>query len=160
MIGLSGHSQGGGAVIKAGDGEPKDLFITATAPMNPYGPAWVNPQRQDGPRLLFAGSDDTTTPTDSFREVSDAVASSDGKGGVLAELQGGTHNDPARGVDGEGNTLLCDEAGELDFGDYQEVTRLWWDYHLNGSDTAMAELMDMLGQEPWMTEYGQDGYTW
>ena len=68
-LGLAGHSQGGGAVIKAGDGEPNGLFITATIPMNPYGPSWVNPENQDGPMMLLGGTDDTTTPTSSFRAV-------------------------------------------------------------------------------------------
>ncbi|UCC50785.1 MAG: hypothetical protein JSV68_16975, partial [Anaerolineaceae bacterium] len=41
-IGLAGHSQGGGAVVKAGDGEPNGFAITSIVAMNPYGPSWVD----------------------------------------------------------------------------------------------------------------------
>ena len=68
-IGLAGHSQGGGATIKAGgdgatisDGEESPLSITATIAMNPYGPAWVDPGNQDGPMLILGGKLDSTTP--------------------------------------------------------------------------------------------------
>jgi hypothetical protein len=35
-IGLAGHSQGAGAVVKAGDGEPNGLDITTVVAMNPF----------------------------------------------------------------------------------------------------------------------------
>jgi len=98
-IGLSGHSQGGGAIIKAGDGEPNGYDITATIPMNPYGPGWVRPGNQDGPMMLIGGTDDTTTPTSSFLAVWEAIQSN-GQGGLLAELQGGTNNDDAWAPEG------------------------------------------------------------
>jgi dienelactone hydrolase len=129
-IGLAGHSQGGGAVIKAGDVEPYGFDITAVVAMNPYGPAWVNPENLDGPLMLLGGTDDTTTPTDSFEEVFFAIA--DGQGGLLAELDGGSHNSEAWGVDEFGATLGWEEAQEFNFGVYQHVTELWWNLHLNG----------------------------
>ena len=72
--------------------------------MNPYGPAWVDSGNQDGPLMLLGGKDDTTTPTDSFEEVFYAIA--DGQGGLLAELDGGSHNSEAWGVDEFGVTLI------------------------------------------------------
>jgi dienelactone hydrolase len=91
-IGLSGHSQGGGAIIKAGDGGGDDITITATVPMNPYGPAWVNPGNQDGPMMLLGGCLDATTPPDSYEAVWEAVQDND-HGGINAVLVDGTHND-------------------------------------------------------------------
>ena len=102
-IGLSGHSQGGGAIIKAGDGEPNGFGITATIAMNPYGPGWVRPGNQDGPMMLIGGTDDTTTPTSSFLAVWEDIQSN-GQGGLLAELIGGTHNDDAWAPEGEDPT--------------------------------------------------------
>jgi predicted esterase len=152
-IGLAGHSQGGGAVIKAGDGEPYRLSITAVVAMNPYGPAWVNPENQDGPLLLFGGTGDTTTPASSFVEVFDAISSEGGKGGLLAELEGGTHNSEAWGVDEFGVTLGWEEAQEFNFGEYQRVTELWWDFHLNGHAASGRRLKRLLDRDPWDTQY-------
>mgnify|MGYP001812513519 CR=1 FL=1 len=42
----------------------------------------------------FGGNLDTTTPTDIFLKVWEAVKLK-GQGGIIAELQGGTHNDDA-----------------------------------------------------------------
>ena len=122
-IGLSGHSQGGGAVIKAGDGEPNGFDITTVIAMNPYGPAWVNPGNQDGPLMLLGGTDDTTTPPDSYEAVWEAVQEND-QGGINAVLNGGTHNSEAWGPSDE-------DAKDYDFGRYQIVTEWWWDFHLN-----------------------------
>ncbi len=72
-IGLAGHSQGGGAVIKAGDGEPNGFDIAAVVAMNPFGPSWVDPGNQDGPMMLLGGTEDTTTPVSSFIAVWDAI---------------------------------------------------------------------------------------
>ena len=93
-IGLAGHSQGGGAVIKAGDSED----ITATIPMNPYGPGWVDPGNQNGPMMLLGGCRDTTTPPDSYEAVWEAVQDND-HGGKNAVLVDGTHNDNSPSLD-------------------------------------------------------------
>lgn len=150
-LGLAGHSQGGGAVIKAGDGEPNGFFITATVAMNPYGPSWVNPEDQDGPMMLLGGTDDTTTPTSSFLAVWDAISSEDGQGGLLAELEGGTHNSEAWGVDPvTGETLDSEGASQQNFGEYQKVTELWWQFHLNDNARAGRQLRRLLNDDPWV----------
>jgi dienelactone hydrolase len=61
-IGLAGHSQGAGAVVKAGEGEPNDFEITALLAMNPYGPSWVSAGDQDGQVLVLTGANDSVTP--------------------------------------------------------------------------------------------------
>jgi dienelactone hydrolase len=137
-IGLSGHSQGGGAIIKAGDGEPNGFDITATIPMNPYGPGWVRPGNQDGPMMLIGGTNDTTTPTSSFLKVWDAIQANE-IGGILAELIGGTHNDDAWAPEGENPALY-------DFGCYQDVTELWWKTFLIDSGT-LDDFVDSLDPE-------------
>jgi predicted esterase len=152
-IGLAGHSQGGGAVIKAGDGWTDGPDITAVVAMNPYGPAWVSPQKQDGPVMLLGGTEDTTTPTSSFQEVFDAISSEGAGGGLLAELDGGTHNSEAWGVDDAGSTLDYTGAREQNFGEYQEVTELWWDFHLNDNPQSGRRLKRLLDREPWDTQY-------
>ncbi len=144
-IGLAGHSQGGGAVIKAGDGEPNGFDITAVAAMNPYGPGWVDAGNQDGPVMLIGGTDDTATPVSSFEEVWEAIQTND-QGGLLAVLQGGTHNDDAWGPDDE-------SAPDYNFGRYQSVTELWWQFHLNDSGNAGRQLKRALDEAPWDTQY-------
>ena len=148
-IGLAGHSQGGGAVIKAGDGAPNGFPITAVVAMNPYGPGWVHPGSQDGPVMLLGGTDDTTTPTSSFEAVWDDVQLN-GIGGLLAEIDGGTHNSEAWGVDAEGNTLPTEEAAELDFGRFQRVTELWWQFLLNDREAKGRQLKRELEKAPWV----------
>ncbi|HUS95085.1 MAG TPA: hypothetical protein VMZ24_07925 [Patescibacteria group bacterium] len=61
-IGLAGHSQGAGAVVKAGDGEPNGFDFTTVVAMNPYGPGWVNVDSQDGPIMIITGAEDDVTP--------------------------------------------------------------------------------------------------
>ena len=151
-IGLAGHSQGGGGVIKAGDGEPNGFDIAAVVAMNPYGPAWVDSGDQDGPVLLLGGTDDIATPLDSFIDVWFAVQDN-GIGGVPAVLEGGTHNSEAWGVDEEGETLDTDGASLLDFGRFQNVTELWWRFHLNDEAGAGRNLKRRLDRAPWITEY-------
>ncbi len=146
-IGLAGHSQGGGAVIKAGDGEPNGIDITAVVAMNPYGPAWVNPDNQAGPMLLLGGTEDTTTPTDSFIEVWRAIQSN-GQGGLLAVLKGGSHNSEAWGVYRNGDTMSWEDAQEVNFGEYKRVTELWWDFHLNGNARSGRQLQRLLDRDP------------
>jgi len=146
--GLAGHSQGGGAVIKAGAGKPD---ISASIAMNPYGPAWVNSGNQDGPLMLIGGTHDTTTPVSSFLSVWQDVQ--ENKGGLLAVLDDGTHNSDAWGVDENGNTLNCIGAAEHDFGNFQEVTELWWQKHLNGNARSGRTMKRILDKAPWETSY-------
>ena len=143
-IGLAGHSQGGGAIIKAGDGEPNGFDITATIAMNPYGPAWVKSGKQDGPLMLLGGTNDTTTPTSSFDKVWQAIQSN-GIGGLHAELQGGTHNDDAWAPEGE-------NPEDNNFGRYQEVTELWWQIYLNDNGN-LGDLESLLGTGPDVWEW-------
>ncbi len=153
-IGLAGHSQGGGAVIKAGDSEPYEFDITAVISMNPYGPSWVNSENQDGPLMLIGGTEDTTTPTSSFQAVWEAIQTND-QGGLLAELDGGTHNSEAWGViveDGEETTMDWLDAQEVNFGEYQLITELWWQFHLNNNVGAGRQLKRLLDRYPWDTQ--------
>ncbi len=146
-VGLAGHSQGGGAVIKAGDGEPNGFEITAVLAMNPYGPNWVDPGNQDGPMMLIGGTDDTTTPVSSFLAVWDAIQAN-GIGGLLAVLEGGTHNDDA--------WAPADDffnPQDYDFGRYQRPSELWWRFHLKGSASAGRQLKRLLDKSPWDTRY-------
>ena len=141
-IGLAGHSQGGGAVIKAGDGGG----ITAVVAMNPYGPGWVNPGSQDGSVLLLGGYLDGTCPPDSYEAVWQAIVDeyedNDGPGGVNAVLADGTHNDDAWGPEDE-------DPSDCNFGRYQDVTELWWDFHLNDNPRSGRQLKRLLNRDPW-----------
>jgi hypothetical protein len=150
-IGLAGHSQGGGAVIKAGDGEPYVEFdITAVIAMNPYGPAWVNPGSQDGPVLLLGGWDDGTCPPDSYKAVWEAVQGNH-HGGINAVLADGTHNDDAWGPEDE-------DPSDCNFGRYQDVTELWWDLHLNENPLSGRQLNRLLNRDPSWEWWYTDGF--
>jgi hypothetical protein len=152
-IGLAGHSQGGGAVVKAGgDGALIGYPITATIPMNPFGPAWVRSGSQEGPMLLLGGALDTTTPPESYQAVWDAVATND-IGGINAILHQGTHNSEAWGVDSYGETMDNEQAQTVNFGVYKEISELWWAYFLNGHEDSLSVLTDFLSNESlWQTE--------
>jgi hypothetical protein len=157
-IGIAGHSQGGGATIKAGgDGTQSGLSITATIAMNPYGPAWVNPGDQDGPMLILGGAKDTTTPPESYQAVWEAVAVN-GIGGINAVLIDGTHNSEAWGVDPypDGETLDNEGAAKINFMAYQEITEFWWDYFLNENTDSLENLEDAFDKNPWKTEWSPD----
>jgi dienelactone hydrolase len=130
-IGLAGHSQGGGAVVKAGDGEPNGFDITTVVAMNPYGPSWVGADNQDGPVMTITGSEDTTTPYSWTYPVFEAVQDND-QGGLYAELQG---------------------AGHSDVGSYQRIVRLWWQFTRHDKDAAGNQLRRILDKNPWETEY-------
>ncbi len=130
-IGLAGHSQGGGAVVKAGDGEPNGFDITTVVAMNPYGPSWVRAGNQDGPVMIITGSEDTTTPYSWTYPVFEAVKNND-QGGLYAELQG---------------------AGHSDVGSYQRIVKLWWQFTLNDKHSAGKQLRRILDKDPWETEY-------
>ncbi len=130
-IGLAGHSQGGGAVVKAGDGEPNGFDITTVVAMNPYGPGWVNADSQDGPVMVITGSEDTTTPLSWTYPVFEAVQTND-QGGLFALLDGAGHND---------------------LNQYQTVVELWWQFTLNDKDSAGDRLKRILDKDPWDTQY-------
>jgi predicted esterase len=146
-IGLAGHSQGAGAVIKAGDGEPNGFYITAVVAMNPYGPSWIDAGKQDGPVMLLGGTEDINTPLSSFIAVWEAIQDN-GQGGLLAVLEGGKHSDDAWGPEGEDET-------KFNFGRYQEITELWWQFFLNDNENAVRRLKNILGKDPWVTQYAQ-----
>ena len=74
---------------------------------------WVDSGDQDGPVLLLGGTDDTTTPVESFLGVWDAVQDN-GIGGVLAVIEEGTHNSEAGGGDDAGKTLSTEAASLLE----------------------------------------------
>jgi dienelactone hydrolase len=130
-IGLAGHSQGAGAVVKAGDGEPNGFEITAVVAMNPYGPSWVDAANQDGPVMIITGSEDETTPLSWTFPVFEAVQTND-QGGLFTVLQGAGHN-------------------YVDL--YQTVVKLWWQFTLNDRANAGRQLKRILDQDPWDTQY-------
>jgi hypothetical protein len=151
-IGIAGHSQGGGAVLKTGDGGISDLALAGIIAMNPYGPDWPRLDDLLAPAFLPGGGADTTTPVSSYIEVWEDIKAGD-RGGILAVLPDGTHNSEAWGVDEEGNTLDAFAAAEFDFGRYQRPSELFWDFVLNGNARAGRELSRALDRDPWVTEY-------
>lgn len=144
-IGLAGHSQGAGAAIKAGDGEPNGFDITAVVAMNPYGPSWRDAGKQDGSVMLLGGTDDVLTPVSSFEAVWEAIQKN-GQGGLLAVLEGGDHNTDAWGPDGE-------DPEDYNFGRYQKISELWWQFFLNDNANAGQTLKRILDKDPWDTQY-------
>jgi dienelactone hydrolase len=146
-IGMSGHSQGGGAALKAGDGILMDgdgfTPVTTVVAMNPFGPSYVMAQNPNDQILLLGGTNDGATPTDSFSAVLDGVILSDNPGGAQAELIGGTH---------------CNPACRDDFGIFGEVSLLWWDIFLRDNMGACPALIATLETEPptWNTDYSSN----
>jgi acetyl esterase/lipase len=130
-IGLAGHSQGGGAVVKAGDGDPNGFEITTVIAMNPYGPSWVDAAKQDGPVMILTGSEDLTTPRSWTYPVFEAIQEN-GQGGLYAVLEGAGHSDLDR---------------------YQEVVLLWWQFTLNDRSGAGRRVKRILDNDPWDTDY-------
>lgn len=151
-MGIAGHSQGGGAVLKTGDGGTSGLDFAGIVAMNPYGPDWPRLDDLLGPLFLVGGGADTTTPVASYIEVWQDVQAND-QGGIFAVLPDGTHNSEAWGVDAEGNTLDAEGAALFDFGRNQRPTALFWDFVLNGNERAGRELRRQLDRDPWVTEY-------
>ncbi|MFW2368019.1 MAG: hypothetical protein ACN4GW_16500 [Desulforhopalus sp.] len=157
VIGLSGHSQGWGAVLRAADGKPKgkglglDLDITTVIAMNPYGPSWneVNP---DGPVLIVGGAKDTTTPPDSYEKAWRRIITGE-SGGINAMLEDGDHNNNAW-VHGESGYFDEDDSPipclpeESNFGNYQELTLEWWLIYLRGKSSDV--FCFSLGDELWL----------
>jgi predicted esterase len=129
-IGLAGHSQGAGAVVKAGDGEPNGFEITTVLAMNPYGPSWVSAADQDGPVLVLTGANDFVTPYSWTYPVFEAVQTND-QGGIYAVHQ---------------------TAGHSNLNLYQDVVYLWWQLKLNDADVGQ-DLKDILDDDPWDTQY-------
>ncbi|HSG41672.1 MAG TPA: hypothetical protein VLA72_00830, partial [Anaerolineales bacterium] len=129
-IGLAGHSQGAGAVVKAGDGEPNGFDITTVLALNPYGPSWVSAADQDGPVLVLTGSNDDVTPYAWTYPVFEAVQTN-AHGGIYAVLQG---------------------AGHSNLSDYQEVVKLWWQFTLYDANVG-SDIKNILDNNPWVTEY-------
>ena len=144
-IGLSGHSQGGGVVIKVGDGEPNGFTITGVVAMSPYGHNWNEAGNQDGPVFFIGGTEDEVVPFSWFEDAWIAVQAND-QGGILAMLIGGDHNSDAWGPPGEDPTLY-------NFGRYQTVTELWWRYLLKADQNAGSSLKSLLDFETWITGY-------
>jgi hypothetical protein len=145
-IGLSGHSQGGGAALKAGDSvfysEGEEKRITTVVAMNPYGPSFVKAMTQNGQVLLLGGAEDPVTPTDSYSEVLYGVVLSDMMGGVQAELIKGTHCNPA-----------CRDM----FGEFGEASLLWWDIFLRGEpDGKCDKLRTLFNPSDWNTFYSDN----
>jgi dienelactone hydrolase len=130
-IGLAGHSQGAGAVVKAGDGEPNGFDITAVLAMNPYGPSWVSAGDQDGPVMVLTGKFDSTTPYSWTYPVFEA------------QLE--TGNDAVYAVH--------QDAGHSDLDLYQEVVKLWWQFQLNDENDAFDAMTALLSTADWVTEY-------
>jgi hypothetical protein len=144
-VGLAGHSQGGGAVIKAGDGEPYGFTITGVLAYSPYGPSWIDAGSQDGPVFFIGGTEDVVIPLSWFEDAWFAVQDND-QGGILSMLIGGDHSTDAWGPVGEDPTLY-------DFGRFQTVSELWWRYLLNDNVVAGRSLQRLLNKDPWITEY-------
>lgn len=136
-IGVSGHSQGGGAALKAGDGVLEDgsTMVSTVVAMNPYGPSFVKSYEQNGQILLLGGTDDGVTPTDSFSRILENSVLN-GEGGLQAELIGGTH---------------CNPACLDDFGEFGQVSLLWFQIFLTDGDTVgqCDDLMDILSDGNW-----------
>lgn len=146
-IGLSGHSQGGGAALKAGDGILRDgagyTQITTVVAMNPYGPSYVKAQNQNDQILLLAGDRDEITPTASFSAVLDGVILSEMPGGAQAELVGGTH---------------CNPVCRRGFGVFGKASLLWFEIFLRddlNQCTALTNLLEF-GAHDWNTVYSNN----
>lgn len=143
-IGLAGHSQGGGAVLRASDGKPKgkglglEVKIATVIAMNPYGPSWneVNP---DGPVLIVGGLNDTTTPPGSYLKAWQKIEAN-GNGGINATELDGDHNNNAWAKPGQ-------DPEECNFGEYQELTLEWWNIHLNNE--LSSRFCEILEQDNW-----------
>ena len=45
------------------------------------------------------------------------------------------------------------EAGHNDLDFYQDVVYLWWQFQLNGDQSAFTALKGILDNEPWDTQY-------
>jgi hypothetical protein len=143
-IGVSGHSQGGGAALKAGDGILFDdggyTMVSTVVAMNPYGPSFVKAMDQNGQIMVLGGAGDGVTPTDSFSEILDGIIVANNPGGVQAEHTNGTH---------------CRYACVDSFGEFGPVSLLWFQIMLSdvAQPLACANLQALLAGASWNTIY-------
>jgi dienelactone hydrolase len=154
-MGLMGHSQGAGGVIKAGDGRSGggDLHISGVVAMAPYGPSWVSAADQDGPVLMFAGTEDEFTLLSTIVPILDELEMND-QGGALAVVNGGGHSDDAVGDDLDGDGIVSlEEALNQNFGRFQSIVENWFDFYLNDNSNAGRSLRRALKKAPFDTEY-------
>ena len=146
-IGVAGHSQGGGAALKAGDGILKDdgdyTMVSTVVAMNPYGPSFVKAKIQNDQIMVLGGAKDLVTPTDSFSEILEDVILSGNQGGVQAEHKEGDH---------------CDYACRDKFGEFGLVSLLWFQIMLADAIPAGAciSLTALLDSANWTTQYSLD----
>ncbi len=139
-IGIVGHSQGGGGVLKVGANSSPDYTVSTVVAMNPYGPNWAGVGSQEGPVLMIGGGNDTTTPTSSFLPAWELIAAN-GIGGLLVEKPDGTHNGDAWAPADD-----FDNPQNYNFGDYQEIVRLWWRIFLENADESDALLAELVSR--------------
>lgn len=113
-IGTSGHSQGGGGAVIAG----QDPRITATAPMQPYvfGFGFGSQQPQSGPMLLMSGGADMIASRD---RVQGPVFERAEKPVFWATLESASHFEPS-----------------YSFGRFRGISTAWWLYQLKGDAAA------------------------
>ena len=137
-IGIAGHSQGGGAALKAGDGVLSyggtPMPVSTVVAMNPYGPSFVKAENQNGEIMVLGGDSDSVTPTDSFSKILDEIILADNPGGVQAILIEGTH---------------CKPACRDDFGEFGRVSLLWWNWKLKDDAGVCTELLQILEGPLW-----------
>lgn len=144
-IGVAGHSQGGGAALKAGDGELSygggPVRISTVVAMNPYGPSFVKAKNQNGQIMVLGGDNDSVTPTDSFSKILDEIILANNPGGVQAILIDGTH---------------CNDACRDNFGRFGPVSLLWWNLKLKQEVAACTQLREILVFPPWDSEFSDN----
>lgn len=136
-VGIMGHSQGGGGVLKVGADSSPDCTVAAVVAIHPYGPNWPGVGSPEAPVFMIGGGMDTTTPTSCFLPAWDQVAAN-GIGGLLVEKPDGTHNGDAWAPADD-----FDNPQNYDFGDYQEIIRLWLGIFLDGADAGAALLTEL-----------------
>ena len=144
-VGMAGHSQGGGVVIIA-DGARTALNYVSVLAMTPYASNWRGANNQSGPALIIAGSADDVAPADTYATPAWQEIQSSGEGGAYATLLGGDHNTDAWGPAGQ-------DPNQFNFGRYQYVSELWWQYTLKQDSSVGATLKTLLDNTPWQTVY-------
>lgn len=111
-VGASGHSQGAGGAIQAGE----DPRVVTTAPIQGYA---IGRTVQTGPMLILSGSNDTIIAPDRFHT---SLFSGLSVPTFWAILQGATHFEPS-----------------MDGGGYRDITTEWFLYQLRGDADAAAK---------------------